>query len=246
VSAFVVAFLIAASATGAPREPLRAKGIFADPKGGRAVYVFVDVHRCSAEPSLPAAQILESLDDGKTWERTGPRLEGSEFQLAQASPEGVWVAGLHIAEGPGIDPFLLAPVVPADPRKPWVLHPITSGPSELVKVEKAGPRSLRAWIRRVDHADAIRNGPPRAAVVFSSDDGGRSWSAGRGAGSSAPGQFRKFAPITERSGAWRIVDRSDGGFDVRRREATGTWRTVGEFPWSPCDEPAASPLDKSK
>jgi hypothetical protein len=133
VSAFVVAFLIAASATGAPREPLRAKGIFADPKGGRAVYVFVDVHRCSAEPSLPAAQILESPDDGKTWELTGARLEGSEFQLAQASPEGVWVAGLHIAEGPGIDPFLLAPVVPADPREPWVLHPITSGPSELVK-----------------------------------------------------------------------------------------------------------------
>jgi len=246
VSAFVIAFLLAASATRASREPLRAKGIFADPKGGRAVYVFVDVHRCNVEPSLPAAQILQSLDDGKTWELTGPRLEGSEFQLAQGSAEGVWVAGLHIAEGPGIDPFLLAPVVPADAREPWVVHSITSGPSELVKVEKAGPKNLRASIRPVDHADAIRKGPPRAAVVFSSDDGGRSWSADHGTGSSTPGPFRKFAPITERSGAWRIVDRSDGGFDVLRREAPGTWRTVGKFPWSPCDEPAASPLDKHK
>ena len=246
MSAFVIAFLLAASATRAPREPLRAKGIFADPKGGREVYVFVDVHLCSAEPSLPAAQILASLDEGKTWELTGPRLEGSEFQLAQGSDEGVWVAGLHIAEGPGIDPFLLAPVVPTDLREPWLLHPITTGPSELVKVEKAGPKNLRAWIRPVNHADAIRKGPPRAAVVFSSDDGGRSWSADRGAGSGAPGQFRKFAPITERSGAWRIVDRSDGGFDVQRREATGTWQTVRKFPWSPCDEPAAASFDQRR
>jgi hypothetical protein len=94
-----------APARGAPSESIRVRGIFE--RG--SLYLFADVHGCGAEPSLPAAQIFVSNDGGKTWSKRGPAVLGSDLEYVQASADGVWVAGLHTAEGPGIDPFLLVP-----------------------------------------------------------------------------------------------------------------------------------------
>src|SRR2546423_809622 len=98
-----------AALSGAARaeaiERIRGRGILE--KG--ALILFADVHGCGPEQALPVAQIFVSTDGGQTWVKRGPAIPGSEFEYVQAASDGVWIAGLHTAEGPGIDPFLLAP-----------------------------------------------------------------------------------------------------------------------------------------
>jgi hypothetical protein len=240
--ASTVAFGIALLTTGLvgggePHESLRGRGIFSGEANGSALYLFAEVHRCGPEQVLPVAQILVSTDGGTTWQKRGPALEGSELQFVQNTRDGLLVAGLHTAEGPGIDPFLL---VPGSKRFEWEVHGIFEGPSELVGVAQTSATDLLAWIRPVD---AAGEGPRRAIVMYRSTDGGRLWSRAGSSAEGARGPFKKFGRLTARSGAWRIVDRRDGGFDVRHHESAG-WRTVKAFPWSTCEAPVASPPER--
>jgi len=61
------------------------------------------------------------------------------------------VAGLHTAEGPGIDPFLLVPTDAAS--SDWRLRTISEGPAELRGLARAGVSAIFAWIHRVDIHD---------------------------------------------------------------------------------------------
>jgi len=222
-----------APARGAASESIRGRGIFE--RG--SLYLFADVHGCGAEPSLPAAQIFVSNDGGKTWSKRGPAVLGSDLEYVQASADGVWVAGLHTAEGPGIDPFLLVPTDAGS--SDWRLRTISEGPAELRGVARAGASALFAWIRRVDVHDKPISRPN---VTFHSDDRGETWTAQDERAPSPGSRMQRFARIGTRSGSWRIVDRKDGGFDLQHREKRG-WQAVKEFPWTSCEatDPAPKP-----
>ena len=223
--------VLAPPARGEAAESIRGRGIFE--RG--ALYLFAEVHRCGPEAALPAAQIFVSSDGGKTWVKRGPELPGSELAYVQASSDGLWVAGLHTAEGPGIDPFLL---VPADSASSdWRLRPISEGPAELRGVGRAGSNGFVAWIRPVD----IHEKPhPDPEVLLRSDDGGATWKADAAPKRSPDAHIKRFARVASRSASWRIIDRKDGGFDVQRR-GPGGWQLVKAFPWVRCDQRTSGP-----
>jgi hypothetical protein len=219
---------IAAFSTGARAEPvesIRGRGILE--KG--ALILLADVHGCGSEKEPPVAQIFVSSDGGQTWVKRGPAIPGSELEYALVAPDGIWIAGLHTAEGPGVDPFFLVPTT--ESALDWRLHPISEGPSELRGVGRAAPKEFIAWVRPVD---VHEKSPPRSDVAWRSQDGGETWKA------DAPGRkppvaaVKKFRPVTTRSGAYRIVDRKDGGFDLQRH-GPGGWQLVKTFPWAACD-----------
>jgi BNR/Asp-box repeat protein len=218
-------------ARGAASESIRGRGIFQ--RG--SLYLFANVHACGTEASLPAAQIFVSDDGGKTWSKRGPTMPGSDLEYVQASADGVWVAGLHTAEGPGTDPFLLVPTDAA--TSDWRVRTISEGPAELRGVARAGERALSAWIRRVDIHDKPFAKPD---VTFHSDDRGETWKAQDERAPSPGSRMQRFARIGTRSGNWRIVDRQDGGFDLQHREKRG-WQAVREFPWTTCEAPEPAP-----
>ena len=197
---------------------------------GKTLLLITRVHRCTADQSLPVAQIFTSSDGGGSWLKHGPALEGSEIDYAYSdSNGGVWLAGLHTAEGPGLDPFLLVPEVNA---LEWSLHTIYDGPAELRGMAAEEHGRLSAWIRHVDLSDADWGGPIYRHV---SVDGGRTWTvAGRSKGPAAskPG---RFVQVGMRSGSWRVSERGDGGFEVQRRSG-GAWETVSRFPWHDCGD----------
>lgn len=229
--ALVLALAAVRPARGAGSESIRGRGIFE--RG--SLYLFADVHGCGAEPSLPAAQIFVSDDGGKTWSKRGPAMLGSELEYVQASADGVWVAGLHTAEGPGIDPFLLVPTDAAS--SDWRLRTISEGPAQLRGVARAGASALFAWIRQVDiHGKPIA----KRDVTFHSDDRGETWQAHDERAPSPHSRMQHFARIGTRSGNWRIVDRKDGGFDLQHRKTHG-WQAVKEFPWTTCEAPKPKP-----
>lgn len=146
----------------------------------------------------------------------------------------MWIAGLHTAEGPGVDPFLLAPVAGAID---WTVRPIVEGPSELQGVGRKAAMEFFAWVRPVDvHGEA----PRKPVAVYRSQDSGRTWRPVTAPGAVSERPMKRFARITARSSDWRIADREDGGFDVQRRDAGG-WRTVKAFPWKRCGPKEARP-----
>src|SRR6185503_5956205 len=162
---------------------------------GRTLYLFADVHGCGAEPSLPAAQIFVSSDGGRTWTKRGPAVLGSDLEYVQASADGVWVGGLHTAEGPGIDPFLLVPTDAAS--SDWRLRTISEGPAELRGLARAGVSAIFAWIHRVDIHDKPIAKPD---VTFHSDDRGDTWKAQDERARSPSSRMQRFARIGTRSG----------------------------------------------
>ncbi len=204
-----------------PIESIRGRGLVA----GEALFLFGEVHRCGGpEQTLPEAQIFVSTDGGKSWQKRGPALPGGEILFARLNDQTLWAAGEHTAEGPAIDPFVLVPGRAATPD--WASQSIVDGPAELVSVAVAGPEALTAQVRRTDpHGEK-----PAGTQDLVSRDGGRSWSPRKGA---KPGGLQKLSRVGMRSGAWRLVDRQDGGFDVQKRAPSG-WSTVTPFPWKPC------------
>lgn len=221
----VASAVVSAAVPAAATESIRGRGLVA----GAALYLFADVHTCGEEQSLPAAQIYVSTDDGKTWGKRGPSLTGSEFQYAQVDGGALWAAGLHTAEGPAIDPFVLVPTAGAVPFA-WTVRTIREGPAELMEVARAGPPDLYAWVRPTD---AQGDRPRKASLLYASHDRGLSWSAAKNVPAKHRSALQKLSRITTRSGPWRIVDRQDGGFDLQRLEAAG-WKVVRQFPWAAC------------
>jgi len=133
------------------------------------------------------------------------------------------VVGLHTAEGPGIDPFVLVPGAgPGD----LVLHPVREGPAEIVGAARGRQGDLLVWLRDISGV-----GPPRGKRAYESRDQGVTWKA-----SMRPSTvgLTLFSRLGRRSGAWRIADRPDGGFDIQRLNAK-TWQSEVPFPWRACD-----------
>jgi hypothetical protein len=224
--------LVAGALAGAPPasaapagESIRGRGIVA----GAALYLFGEVRACGEAPSLPAAQIYVSTDEGATWVKRGPALTGSEILFARADGAALWAAGLHTAEGPAIDPFFLVPT-PGPAPFAWNVRTIYQGPAELRSAWRDARDGLHAWLRPTDaHGERSQ----RAPLFYRSGDGGRSWSRDARSREGRPGPARELSPIAARSGRWRIEDRADGGFDVERLDAAG-WRVIREFPWTAC------------
>lgn len=173
------------------------------------------------------AQIFASSDDGKTWHKRGPAVEGSGFDYVYANADGVWIVGSHIAEGP-VDPFLLVPAG----REGWLLRTIYDGPAELQGAELRGPNSVLVWMTHSTVHDEARRG---RVYLHRSDDGGMTWKVRPSTGPTGH-PLGLFAPITKRSGDWQLTDRDDGGFDIQNH-ASGSWQTVAAFPWQPCPDP---------
>jgi hypothetical protein len=211
------------AARAEPVERIRGRGLLED----HALILLADVHGCGPEKQLPVAQIFVSTDEGKTWVKRGPAIPGSEFEYTLAAPDGMWIAGLHTAEGPGVDPFFLAPT--GKGALDWQVRPITEGPAELRGLGRVAPKEFIAWVRPVD---VHEGSPPKSDVLWRSLDGGDTWKADAAPGRKPPAA-KEFHPINMYSGAHRLVDRKDGGFDVQRHGPRG-WQPVKAFPWAAC------------
>jgi hypothetical protein len=227
LGALFLALFWGSGAASARGESVSAKGILAH--NGAAI-LFAEIRHCSAEPQLPAAQIFVSTDDGKSWSKRGPEIDGSEFEYAYKTGAALWIVGLHTAEGPGIDPFIL---VPAPSPFTWERHAIYDGPAELKAVRFGGRGHLSALVRHINVHDENGGGP---IYRHESVDGGRSWKSEGRAKAALSSAGKNFAKITKRDSDWRIRDRADGGFDVQHRLGRqAAWRTMSEFPWQACD-----------
>lgn len=197
-------------------ESIRGRGLLA----ADGLFLFGDVHRCGGEPALPEAQAFVSTDGGQTWQKRGPALAGSEILFAAVRDHALVAAGQHTAEGPAVDPFVIA----ADGQA----HTIAEGPGELVDVTLGTGPELTARVRRTGpHGEKQRGGPQS----YVSHDGGRTWSAASGTAAGKGGT--KLARVGSRSGPWRMVQRKDGGFDLQKRQGNA-WLTVKPVPWTPC------------
>jgi photosystem II stability/assembly factor-like uncharacterized protein len=214
----------------AQQQIVTADGIFAH---GNAVILFTKVSALDCmEPQADAAQIFVSTDQGKTWTKRGPAIDGSEFQYVLGTGGKLWVVGIHIAEGPAIDPFILAPVGAA---YAWRLRRIYSDPSWLQGVAFRGKSTLIAWVSHVSlEAEDWTTGPTYA---YESVNGGVSWKRTHRVKSVPKREpsLRFFQKISKQSGDWMTVDLDEGGFVVKHRDGPkAPWKTVSEFHTPDC------------
>jgi len=209
-----------AAAASAQQESVHGKGILVR---ADAVLLFADVKGCGSEPQIPSAEVLVSTDGGKTWQKHGPALEGSEFEFLHETPSGVWLAGIHVAEGPGTDPFIWVPAV--EPYQ-WTHYAIYEGPSALQAIAVQSDGSLLAWVR---HIDVHRPEWPGTVYVHRSPDG-RSWTTAKHREPTSEKLGTKFEKIQPKNRNWRLTDWGDGSFSVQRKSDDGKWQDVHLFP----------------
>jgi hypothetical protein len=196
---------------------------------GKTVVLFAHVSTCASEGQIPAAQIFVSLNSGRTWQRRGPRLEGSAFAYVLDDGATFRVAGSHTAEGPELDPFLL---VSAGDLSHWSVERIYSGPSELKSIALESNGDLTAWIKRIAVSKEQLEG---SIWAYRSLDNGSTWRvAGRVPKDAVAPEGRIFSKIRTVDRDWRLLSMEDGGFEVQHRETNGGWRTVRKFPLEMC------------
>lgn len=213
---FAVSILSATS-----QENTAAYGIIAV---GERVYLLAETRLCAAAGSLPKAQIFVSDSDGQKFRKVGPSIEGSKIEFYLSRNDRLWLAGIHTAEGPSIDPFLLVPLRELDR---WHIAKIYSGPSDLKAVAIRDSRHFRASIQAIDrHTDS--RGPE---FDYLSSDGGQTWRRKRAEHHAAT--RAEFQRLETESSKWRIIDLEDGGFAVQKRMNT-TWKTTSEFALRQC------------
>jgi len=170
-----------------PIESIRGRGLVA----GETLFLVGEVRRCGGaeEQTLPEAQIFVSTDAGKTWQKRGPALSGSEIMFARLNGQTLWAAGEHTAEGPAIDPFVLVPGQGATPD--WASRLIFDGTAELVGVAVAGSQDLTAQVRKTDaHGEHVS---PTEQLV--SHDAGLSWSPRKGAKGGATQKLSRVSAV---------------------------------------------------
>jgi len=207
----------------AGNENVSGKGIVVQ---GDVVVFFAEVRDCGSE--ISSAQVFVSSDGGKSWQKRGPSLEGSEFDFFHPAANGLWLAGIHIAEGPGIDPFIW---IPGEKPYEWVQSTIYEGPASLEDIARLPDGSLLAWVR---HIDIHRPEWPGALYVHRSVDSGRSWKV------SAPGKpmsrnsGTKFRRIGTHSKNWRFVDGTNGVSIQHRKDNNGGWEDVSQISPQEC------------
>lgn len=205
----------------AEAEKSEGKGIWAQ---GQTVLLFTKVRPCTSE--IPSAQILVSIDGGRSWTKRGPRVEGSDFEFLYERKGQVWIAGFHTAEF-GADPFIM---VPTDSSFNWNRYTIYEGSSFLERIVFQKKGQLIARVRYINTFDENWK-----EYIHKSVDGGRSWSLVGPAPTLGREPGVAFKRIERKTPTWRIVDANDGGFAVQHREREhGSWRTVSRFPSTRC------------
>ena len=195
---------------------------------GNTVVIFARLHLCNGPT---AVRLLASTDNGKTWAKPGALLEGSEFTSSLVSDGRLWIAGLHTAEGPGIDPFLL---IPAHNPLQWKLGRIYEGPSELIAVAMGVNGELSAWVSHIDMSTEDWTGP---VYLHASSDGGKTWNVIQQQQKVLSSSQREFQEIQKQDRGWRVVDLEDGGFGIQHQGAElSEWDTVARFPMERCKD----------
>lgn len=193
---------------------------------GDTVLLFLKVRPCTEEAVIPSAQILASLDRGRSWSERGPRLEGKDFAFIHENRGQIWLAGFHTAEF-GAEPFIL---VPTDSSLNWKKYTIYEGPGYLEGIAFQPKNQLLARVRHIN----ARNKNWRV-YLHQSLDGGRSWRQVGRANSAGIERGIAFKKIKMQTADWRIVDTTDGIFAVEHRElAEKTWMKVSQFSVKRC------------
>jgi hypothetical protein len=219
--------LLVASAAG--QEQIMPNGIFAA-EHYTLLTAEVTADVCDPGPPPHAAQLLVSFDEGRTWDKRGPQLDGSEFEWVFEAPQGVWIAGEYVVEGPNSEAFVLVPSGTSIPQ--WRKHVIYDQAEDLLAIAFDGPR-LVAWLRHLELGDDDWQGPIYRHV---SADGGRRWQAPRRvAALPDTSALLAFAPIEREHKGWRLVELADGAVTVQhQRDGVAPWETVSTFPQVPC------------
>lgn len=191
----------------------------------------VNPNLCSETGSMDAAQVFVSNDEGKTWDKKGPALDGSEYTRFLDNGTELWIAGEHVAEGPSGDPF----VVRYRANDRWRIHTIYSGNAALLAIAQGRTRTLSAWVRHIDFKSHDWTKGP--IYRHTSSDQGITWKAAkvRSVPAEYPG-LTFFKKIEKPGGTWRIADLGDQGFAVQHRAADGTWQVVSTFPLPTCTQ----------
>ena len=223
-------FFLLAALTGvavAQENSVVAHGIWTH---GNVVVVFASFDECPDHP-YRRVQPLVSHDGGKSWNPSGPRFEGSDFEYILDTGKALWIAGEGYAEGPTHDPFLL---LFGPDNDDWPQFEIYSGGAELKAIaleEKTG--KFRAWVEHIS-IDADDSPPP--IFLHQSLDGGQTWEQTRQVPrvpKSAPG-FRFFEEIPRQSGSWRIIGDVETGTVIEHLQADGKWHRIPDLPPQPC------------
>lgn len=215
---------VAGPARAGEQENISGKGILAH---AGALLLLGDVMSCGSSEQLPAAQVFVSTDAGKTWQKHGPALEGSEFEFSSSTAAGIWLAGIHIAEGPGMDPFLWRP---SDKPYEWIQSTIFEGPASLEGVAMR-QGTMFAWVR---HIDVHEPDKPAPLYLHRSTDGGRSWKESGPVKSVAEKSATKFRKIRTRSGSWRLTEDSAGFSIQHQQNSKEEWQQVSRFERQDC------------
>lgn len=230
VGGFLLALISAAAVaiTGSDHENVSPYGIWAM---GDSVVVFAQVYPCPPDELPPpgAAQLFVSRDGGAHWEKSGPRIEGSEFEYVREAGTRLWIVGEHTAEGPASEPFIL---VPEERNDSWKLHVMYEGASELkgVAIQKNGE-----FTARIRHLRLRDNGWAGPLYVHKSSDGGRTWSVVGQEKKEPLGPGELFKKIGQETATWRVVDRGDGHSAIEHRDNEhSVWKPIEGFNRNGC------------
>jgi hypothetical protein len=211
-------------ATAAGQEWIKPKGIYV---GKRFIILSAEVTHDVCDPGAPPepAQLLVSFDEGKSWQKRAPEVEGSEFERVFENESGVWIAGEYVMEGPASQAFLLIPGGGTTPE--WRKSVIYAGASEFEKIGFERGRLL-AWIRHLHQGDDGEWTGPLYKYV--SEDGGRHWRQ-IGRVKQLPGaKAGDFRQIVKQHRNWRLVEFENGSVNVEKRRGNlEEWRQISSF-----------------
>lgn len=195
------------------------------------VVLFAQVYPCSPNELPPpgAAQLLISKDGGIHWGKSGPQLDGSEFEYMHEEGARVWIVGEHKAEGPASEAFILAP---DEESFAWSRHVIYEGASELQGVAISETGGFVAWIRHFELGDNGWTGP---LYVHESSDEGRTWRVVGRAKKTIEGPGNGFKKIEKETPVWRVTNQEGGGSAIEHRVNNhSAWKLVAAFPYRGC------------
>ncbi|HEV2962562.1 MAG TPA: hypothetical protein VG649_12095 [Candidatus Angelobacter sp.] len=201
-------------------EYLSADGIWVR---GDTLIIFARLNPCGG-PYRPI-QTLVSIDGGKTWAASGPRLDpGRELDFILDTGAELWLAGQDMAEGPTHAPYLLRYAADHAEWRESEIYPDNAELLGIAQETKTG--RLLAWVRHIDFMSEHWTGP---VYLHQSLDGGQTWSEikkVRRIPRWAPG-LHFFQELPRRKGPWRI---SRLGSAVEQRQADGKWHPVTKLP----------------
>lgn len=219
--------VLMALGSAAGQEKITPRGIY---DSGKFVILFADAIHDVCDPDTPPApaQLLISTDNGKSWQKRGPEIEGSVFDEVFEEERGVWVTGEHVMEGPAGESFLM---VPNGLTIDWNKSVIFSGESELQRVRFKKGRIV-AWVSHLVLGYSDWTGP---IIEHMSEDGGRHWKEMGPAPTVPPAGKDDSRPIGEEDKNWRIAGLDNGVAVQHRNNTLELWQDIYFFPTVTCD-----------